>query len=82
MKTCGKYHVRLDDGTCWYIDGGMYAENMNWLLRYGREEDVLRHRLTIASMLSTLDALVWATQKRRNEVCAALRAASSGGADE
>lgn len=82
MRICGDYHVRLDDGTCWSLDSDQDGKSLNWILRYGSEADVIKHRLSIASMLSTLDALVWATQKRRNEVCAALRAARSGGGDQ
>jgi hypothetical protein len=75
MKLIGDYHVRLDDGTCWSLDGED-DKSLNWVLRYGSDEDVLKHRLTIASILSSYEALIWSPQKRRNEIIAKLREAA------
>ncbi len=81
MRLIGDYHVRLDDGTCWSQDGEE-DKSLNWLLRYGSDADVLKHRLTIASILSSYESLVWKPQKRRNEIIAALREAAEKRSNE
>ncbi len=78
----GKTWVRLDDGTAWSFD--RYDEeygSLNWLLRYGSDADVLRERLTIASILSSYQALLDKPRKRRNEIMRAIRAAQNKGDD-
>jgi len=66
---------RLSDGTGWATDLPEDADalTMQWLLRYGREADVIKHRLTIASVLSSLDAAFWTTTRRRAEVIGAIK---------
>ena len=73
---------RLSDGTGWMLD---LAEGddltLQWLLRYGREQDVIKHRLTIASVLSSLDAAFWTTTRRRSEVIGAIKRSLDSGGD-
>ncbi len=77
IKHVDRHRVRLDDGTCWAFDDvdEENGQSLNWILRYGRDAEVLKHRLTIASILSSYQALMDQTAKRRNEVVRCLRAA-------
>src|SRR5581483_1114626 len=63
--------VNFDDGTNWPRVELALAE-LNHLLRYG--EPTRSDLLAAASVLGAYDALVHSTQRRRNEVCAALQA--------
>lgn len=74
MKRIGAYHVRIGDGTVWSVDAPG-DKNLNRILRYGTESEVLEHRLTIASLLSSYEALLGETQKRRNEIASQIREA-------
>lgn len=70
----GHYHVRMTDGTTWALDGED-DKSFNWILRYGREEDIIKARLTIASIVDSYMALLGKPEKRRNEIVRALREA-------
>ena len=82
ILSSGKRYVRLEDGTSWSFDtvGDENEVNLNWILRYGSVEDVIRHRFTIASILSSYQALIDQTSARRNEVVRAIRKAQRGSA--
>lgn len=77
MKRCGKYHVRLDDGTCWGVDPPCDEQenSLEWLLRYGRPEDIIKHRMSIASVVGSYMALLYKPAKRRSQIVRDIRAA-------
>jgi hypothetical protein len=76
VKLCGKYHVRLDDGTCWGIDRtDEEGAGLEWILRYGTTEELVKHRMSIASIVASYKALLWKKQKDRNRIVSDLREA-------
>jgi hypothetical protein len=81
IRRIGNHWVKLDDGTTWSFDRDGENYTLNWLLRYGSDEEVLRERLTIASILSSYQALIDAPPKRRGEVARAIRSAQASGPD-
>ncbi len=70
MRRLGQHHVRLDDGTTWSVDRERDSTetSLEWVLRYGSRDEVYALRLDIASVVASYKALLFNTQKRRNEV--------------
>ena len=48
-------------------------DHLEWVLRYGADEQVIAARLQAASIVAAYEALLAATNARRNQVAAALR---------
>lgn len=72
--------VRLSDGTAWMFDLAEDDEtSLEWILRYGSTEQREHIRYIVASILSTCTALLYRPQRRRNEVCSAIRRALDSG---
>lgn len=70
----GKRVVNFDDGTCWPredISSEEHEESLEWRLRYG--QPTRSDLLDAAGYIGAYGALLRKTQRRRNEVCSALR---------
>lgn len=64
-----KTHTKINDMTWPSYD----QDDLEWQLRYGREQDVIESRLRLASIVAAYKALIELTQSRRNMICKALR---------
>lgn len=75
MRVLGEHHVQLGDGTVWAVDRPTTEDrySLEWVLRYGTPDEVYRHRLSIASVISSYKALLCEPQKRRNQIVSQLR---------
>lgn len=62
-------YQKIDDTTWPKANQG----DLEWLLRYGHEEDILKKRWVLASIVSAYGEMIKMTQKRRNYVCGKLR---------
>lgn len=52
--------ARLDDGTAWMLPlARPDADEIEWLLRYGNEAQVLEQRLYAAEIIGTFRALIF-----------------------
>ena len=66
--------IRLDDGTLWSVDADDGDRHtLEWLLRYGSTEQVMAKRFVIASVLASYRALLWTTQRQRNQVASEIK---------
>ena len=68
---CGTYTRVGEDMTWPSYDQG----ELEWQLRYGTEQQVIAARMRLASIVSAYRELIGKTQKRRNEICRAIREA-------
>jgi hypothetical protein len=66
-------YTRIEPDMVW---PGLQLGDLEWVLRYGEESDVMKDRHLIASVVSAYQALIRSSQKRRNEICKALCAAA------
>ena len=48
-------------------------EDIEWLLRFGSEKEILKRRYYLASIVSAYQALINQTQPRRNHICKVLK---------
>ncbi len=48
---------------------------LEWQLRYGTEQQIIAARMRLASIVRAYREMLWLTQKRRNEICRAIREA-------
>ena len=71
VGTKNDYFVELSDETIW--PNPDKAELLGWILRNGSKEKIMEHRLLIASFVDAYKELINKTQKRRNEVCQAIK---------
>ena len=67
-------YTELSDGTLW--PNPEKAEELSRILRRGDKDEILSERLYIASMIDAYNCLIQKTQKRRNEICQALKEAT------
>lgn len=47
--------------------------DLEWILRYGHEEDVIEKRMLLASIVNAYGELISKTQKDRNFICSELK---------
>jgi len=47
--------------------------DIEWTLRYGGDEDILKKRMLIASIVSAYMGIINKSQKDRNEICKELK---------
>jgi len=71
LLPCGTYTKVGDDMTWPSYDQG----ELEWQLRYGTEQQVMAARMRLASIVSAYRELLGLTQRRRNEICRAIREA-------
>jgi len=69
---CGTYTKVGDEMTWPSYDQG----DLEWLLRYGSDESMIKKRMLLASIVSAYRELIGKTQKQRNQICRAIREAS------
>jgi hypothetical protein len=77
-KHIGDNIVNFDDGTAWPLpendEGDRYHDRVAWRLRYGQPSK--SDLLVAADVMAAYEALIYQTQKRRNEIASAIRAAT------
>ena len=66
--------IRLDDKTTWLDPFSARIEELRWKMRYAGTSLSEVDKLTAASILDAYCYLVAKPQKRRNQICAALKA--------
>lgn len=66
-------HVRVGPDTVW--PGLSSLTDLEWDLRYGKEEDIIANRMLLASIVSAYSVLIKLPIRRRNEVCRAIKVA-------
>jgi len=71
LMSCGTYTKVGEDMTWPSHDQG----DLEWLLRYGADQHVTAARMRLASIVSAYRELLGMSQKRRNEICRAIREA-------
>lgn len=59
----GKY-LMVDDESVFPL----ISEDIEWILRYGTEEEIIKQRFYIASIVAAYDNLIKVNQKRRNHI--------------
>jgi len=76
----GKYVV-LDGGATWPtpMDGDADEDSLEWRLRYGKPDAVLRRRYHAASIVNAYRELITMPAAKRNKVIASLRRAIKPG---
>lgn len=65
-------HTKIGDDVTWpSFDQG----DCEWRLRHANDEEVLKDRFVLASIVAAYRELIKLPQKRRNEICKALKEA-------
>ena len=52
--------------------------DLEWILRHGHEEDIIKKRWLLASIISAYGEMVNMTQKQRNRICKDLKQDKEG----
>jgi len=70
-----KYYKKLKDDTLWSVPDNLLEEDdkLEWILRYGSEENIIKKRMVIASVVHSYNALINKPQKRRNYICEGIK---------
>jgi hypothetical protein len=63
MKKNKNRYVNFD-GMCWPLPNNQ----LEYILRYGNDENILNNKLVIASIINSYNSLFLKTQKRRNYI--------------